>query len=220
MSHEAAHLGVGLYSIADAARITGVTMSSILRWIDTEHGVIHRTLDPSEHTLTFRELMEIQFVKMFRTEGLPLQTIRKLSENAAKKFKTDYPFSSRRFDTDGKTIFATLIKKHGKGKVVEDLRHGQLVFDPIIRPFFRKLDYRSAKEVSRYWPLEKSGRVVLDPQRKFGQPIDATSGVSTRAIYEATKAGGGQDWKTVAEWFEIPAYAVEAAVAFEKRHAA
>ena len=170
--------------------------------------------------LTFRELMEIQFIKLFRAEGLSLQAVRQVARKAAERDKTDYPLSAKQFDTDGKAIFATLIGTSEKACLVEDLRRGQFVFDPIIRPFFRKLEYRGGREVARYWPLEKSGRIVLDPARKFGQPIDAATGVSTRAIFEATQAGGGQDWKTVADWLEIPISAVEAAVTFESGQAA
>jgi uncharacterized protein (DUF433 family) len=165
-------------------------------------------------------LMEIQFIKMFRAEDISLQTIRQVAKKAAARYKTDYPLSAEQFDTDGKTIFATLISTSRKSRVIEDLKRGQLVFDPIVRPFFRKLEYRTGCEVARYWPLEKSGRVVLDPLRKFGQPIDEITGVPTRAIFEATLAGGGQDWKSVAAWFEVPISAVEAAVKFEERHAA
>ncbi len=201
-------------------RITGAHPSSVARWVGRRGVLVRRATDPAKHTLTFRELMEVQFIRMFRAEGLSLETIRRVAEKAADLYKTDYPFSAKRFDTDGKTVFATLMAAEKDGELIEDLKHGQLVFDPIIRPFFRKLDYGGGREIARYWPLEKSGRVVLDPLRKFGQPIDAATGVSTRVIFEATQAGGGQDWKSVADWLEIPISAVEAAVTFEKRQAA
>ncbi|HEX5442904.1 MAG TPA: hypothetical protein VFW87_03700 [Pirellulales bacterium] len=83
-------------------------------------------------------------------------------------------------------------------------------------PFFQKLDFRGGQEVTRFWPLERKGGVVLDPERKFGKPIDAESGVPTRALYDAAQAGGGQDQKLVARWFGVSPHAVRAAVAFEK----
>ncbi|HEV3340056.1 MAG TPA: hypothetical protein VG125_06855 [Pirellulales bacterium] len=61
----------------------------------------------------------------------------------------------------------------------------------------------------------KKGRVVLDPERQFGRPIDAETGVPTSAVYDACRAGKGQDQKEVANWFGIPLSAVQAAVAFE-----
>jgi len=159
--------------------------------------------------------MELHFIAMFRSEGVSLQTIRRASMAAAARFSTDYPFSVKRFDTDGRTVFATLIDEEKDRVVVEDLKKGQYVFDTVMKPFFHWLDFGGEVEVTRFWPMEKKGRVVLDPQRKFGKPIDAGSGIPTRAIYNATLAGGGQEPKVVAKWLGIPLQAVQAAIAFE-----
>src|SRR6188474_2328243 len=104
------HLGIGLYSLAEVRRLTGANVSTVRRWVSGD-GLVPRYLEESEKTLTFIELMEVFFIKMFRDKGVSLQTIRKASEVAAKRFRTDYPFSFKRFDTDGKTIFATLSKE-------------------------------------------------------------------------------------------------------------
>lgn len=175
-----------------------------------------RRLPPEDQALTFMELMELHFIKMFRSEGVSLQAIRKASRVAASKFRTDYPFSVKRFDTDGRTIFATMINEEKSKTLVEDLKKGQYVFDTIMRPFFHKLDYRGMQEVARFWPMDKKGRVVLDPERKFGKPIDSESGVPTRAIYNAIVAGGGQEPKVVAKWLGVSLPAVQAAVVFEQ----
>ena len=42
------------------------------------------------------------------------------------------------------------------------------------------------------------------------------SGVPTRALYDAVRAGEGQPPEVVAEWFGVPLEAVQAAVAFEE----
>ncbi len=209
------HLGVGLYSLGEAARIVGADRSKVRRWLRPEDQLVPRVLDPRERTVTFVELMELHFIQMFRAAGVSLQTIRRVSQTAANRFETNYPFSVKRFDTDGRTVFATLLKEHESELIVEDLRCGQYVFDQVMRPFFKKLDYHGVDEVARYWPLEKKSRVVLDPDRKFGKPIDAETGVQTRALYDATVAGEGQDYAEVAKWFDVPLAAVESAVAFE-----
>lgn len=208
------HLGVGLYSLSDAARIAGAPPSSVWRWV-SKSGVIPRYLPTEEQTLTFQELMEVLFIKMFRDEGVTLSTIRAASKIASKRFGSDYPFALKRFDTDGRTIFATLKKDSDDKLILEDLERGQLCFDTVLRPFFHKLEY-DGLEVARYWPMERTGRVVLDPIRKFGRPIDAETGVPTRAIFEAFIAGEGQDVSAVADLFDIPKAAVEAALDFER----
>lgn len=212
-------VGKGLYGVAEAARIVGAHYNRVNRWLSPSESLIMRTFDHTERVIAFAELMELHFIKMFRDEGVSLQAIRKAATAAAAQFHTDYPFAVKRFDTDGKTIFATLVRKEKSEEMIQDLRRGQYVFTNIVRPFFRKLDYDTA-DISRYWPLSKNGRVVLDPQRQFGQPIDHETGVPTRALYQAVKAGKGQPAKKVADWFGVPVSAVRAAVKFETSLAA
>jgi uncharacterized protein (DUF433 family) len=212
---KSSRIGVGLYSIRQTARLLGVPASKVHRWIRPETGLVPRYFDPQEHTLTFVELMELHFIKMFRAEGVSLSVIRRVSQVAAKKFGSHYPFTVKRFDTDGRTVFATLMSDASGTVQLEDLQSGQLVFQQIVKPFFRKLEYNGL-ELARFWPLEKRGRIVLDPERQFGKPIDAETGVPTKALFDAIKAGGGQDYKEVANWFGVPLSAVESAVTFEK----
>lgn len=210
-AHASPHVGVGLYSMPEAARLLRTRPATLKDWVTA---LVPRRLPPDERALTFVELMELHFIKMFRSEGVPMQTIRKASAAAAVRFATDYPFTVKRFDTDGRTIFATMIRQEQDRLVVEDLKKGQYVFDEIVKPFFRKLEFSGIQEVSRFWPMEKKGRVVLDPERKFGKPIDADSGIPTKALYEAVCAG--QSPRDVAKWFGVPIQTVQAAVAFEE----
>lgn len=210
------HLGVGLYSIADAARIIGAKPGLIRRWSRKSEGLIPRTLALEEGLLTFAELMELHFIKMFRDEGVSLETIRIASERAAARYHSEYPFSVKRFDTDGTAIFATLQQESTGREMLEDVARGQYVFEKIMRPFFRKLEYGRNFDLVRFWPLSKTGRVVLDPARKFGQPIDAETGVPTRTIMDALRAGGGQSPAVVARWLGVPLAAVKRAAEFER----
>jgi uncharacterized protein (DUF433 family) len=228
---QCALVGVGLYSIPDAARIIGLKPAILRRWVSeytyTSHGVTYRhrpVVSPrrsgTKGVLTFLELIELLFVKQFRAEGVPMQVIRKAAQAAARKFDTPYPFAVRRFDTDGRSIFETLKAQPDGEAIVEDLARGQYVFDLVVRPFFRKLDYSDAGIALKFWPLDREGRVVLDPEREFGAPIDEETGVPTRALFDAVRAGGGQSSETVAAWFEVPLPAVEAAVRYESMLAA
>ena len=228
---QSALVGVGLYSIPDAARIIGLKPAILRRWVSeytyTSHGVTYRhrpvvppRLSGTKGVLTFLELIELLFVKQFRAEGVSMQVIRKAAQAAARKFDTPYPFAVRHFDTDGRSIFETLKAQPDGEAIVEDLARGQYVFDIVVRPFFRKLDYSDAGIVLKFWPLDREGRVVLDPEREFGAPIDEETGVPTRALFDAVRSGGGQSCETVAAWFEVPLAAVEAAVRYESMLAA
>jgi uncharacterized protein (DUF433 family) len=206
-------IGVGLYSIPEAGRLLKTRAQCIRRWIQPDDMLIPRAFDPDEQTLSFLELIELHFVKMFRDAGVSLQTIRRAASVAAKTFGTPHPFAVHRFDTDGRTIFATLRSEAKDKSFLEDLEHGQYAFDQILRPFFKKLEY-GREDVVRYWPLDTTGRIVLDPKRRFGKPIDSLTGVPTNALFHVIEAGDSED--AVAAWFNVPIEAVRAAVAFEK----
>jgi uncharacterized protein (DUF433 family)/DNA-binding transcriptional MerR regulator len=217
MKSRSDNLGVGFYALPQAARLLGLHTNKLRRWVggfgDME-SVIERDC-PFDATVTFTELMELMFVRQFRDEGVSMQAIRKAANAAAKKLRSRHPFAVKRFDTDGRHIFVTARRKETDKTIVEDLVKGQLVFEQIIKPFFRKLEY-GRKDVMRYWPQETDGRVVLDPERRFGQPIDAETGVPAVALAQAVKADKRHDVSKVAKWFDVPKEAVQAAVSFEK----
>lgn len=215
-TQSAPRLGVGLYALSDVARLVGASPALIRRWAKESEGLISRTIKRKDGLLTFAELMELHFIKMFRDHGVSLQTIRKASDRAAARFHTKCPFSVKRFDTDGTSIFATLQKEESDELLLEDIARGQLCFEKILRPFFRKLEYGKNFDLVRFWPLSKTGRVVLDPTRKFGKPIDAETGVPTHVITDALSAGGGQSPAIVARWLNIPIAAVRRAAEFER----
>jgi uncharacterized protein (DUF433 family) len=210
-------LGVGLYSIPNAARLLKSSVGSLRRWIDPVSGVVHCVFYPEERTVTFRELMELHFVKLFREGGVSLPTIRKAAKIAAMQFGADHPFAVHRFETDGRTLFSTFVRGEKKAALIEDIKQGQHVFDTVVRPFFKKLEY-SQDEAIRFWPLGIGKRVVLDPARQFGKPIDNDTAVPTAALYNAVVAG--EEPGRVAKWFDVPLDAVRAAIAFEKSLAA
>lgn len=211
-------LGAGVYSVPEAARILRAHHSKVRRWIDEARGLVPRHYDAERRILSFVELMELHFIKMFRDEGVSLQAIRPAAAAAAKRFKTKYPFAVKRFDTDGKAIFATLAKESSDEELIEDLNHGQYVFSSIVRPFFKKLDYGEA-DIERYWPMTRRRRVVIDPARQFGRPIDSVTGIPTKVIFDAFQAQQGQSVDQISEWFDLPRSAVEYAIEFEQSHA-
>lgn len=225
------YIGVGIYSIAEAARIIGVKPPTLRHWVKaytntgrdkqySRKAVITRYFGDAEPVLTFIELVELLFVKLFRQAGVSMAVIRQAARRGAERFNTPYPFASRRFDTDGKHIFATLSEQPEGEAIIEDVIRGQRVFEQIIKPFFHQFDYRDDQIARTFWPRQHEGRVVLDPQRAFGKPIDAETGVPTATLYDAVTANPEEDTATIAAWFKVPVPAVQAAVEYERSLAA
>jgi len=220
-------IGVGLYTPGEAALYTGISAKDIRRWMFgySAHGVDHPGLwTPElsfldENLLGFHDLLEIRFVHAFRQHGISLQAIRSASRQAREIFDQQYPFTCKRFQTDGRSIFATVLDETGDESLL-DLIKRQWAFKQVIKPsLYEGIDYTGEGAAQRWYPLKRSKAIVLDPARNFGKPILSAAGIDTSAVYQTYQAEG-QDIKRVATIFEIPPAAVDAAVAFEHRIAA
>lgn len=220
-------IGVGLYSLPEAAAYTGIPSAQIGRWLFgyQANGKSHNGLwQPAligldEKTLTFHDLLEVRFVKAFRMHGISLQAIRVAAQHAREWFEQPYPFTCRRFQTDGRSIFATVLEETGDETLI-DLVQRQYAFKQVISSsLYAGIDYDTAGEALRWFPLKRSKAVVLDPARHFGKPILTQSGIDTESI-AAAFAAEGRDAKRVARLYEINVVDVEAALRFESKDAA
>lgn len=215
-------IGVGIYTAAEASLYTGIPAKDIRRWMFgyKAHGVDHPGLWKPELSfledslLGFHDLLEIRFVHAFRQHGVSLQAIRSASKQAMELFNQKYPFTCKRFQTDGRDIFATVLDETCDEALL-DLVRRQYAFKQVIKPsLYEGIDYTGSGGAERWYPLKRSKAVVLDPARNFGKPLLAKTGVDTSAIYQAYQAEG-QSIKRVAMLFEIPTSAVDAAVTYE-----
>jgi len=167
--------------------------------------------------LGFRDLIELRFIKSFLDSGLSLITVRNCLEHAREYAKDDRPFSTRRFQTDGRTIFLESLRQSGEEELL-DLRNRQYVIKKIIDRTFKDLDLSDHDIVSRWRPFGGKLSIVIDPERAFGQPIANNYGVPTVVLADAVKAEGSVD--RVTRLYDVSASVVRDAVKFEKYLAA
>ncbi len=225
-------VGVGLYTFSEASRLTKVPSRDLRRWLD---GYSYKTPESQARVespplwdtelsgeevegVSFHDLLEVRFVAAFRTLGVSLQTIRFASQHARELFSHPYPFTCRRFQTDGRTIFAEAIEETGETQFL-DLVKKQYAFAQVIEPsLYRGIEFGKDELALRWFPMNRSKAIVLDPQIAFGKPIVTGVGVRTSTLYDAFRAEGTK--RAVAQIFEVPMAAVEAAISFEERLAA
>jgi uncharacterized protein (DUF433 family) len=224
MNHAA--FGVGAYTPAEAARLTGVTTSALRRWLFgysyDHHGpkTVQAPLwhpqygdNQEEPLLGFRDLIEARMVGNLRGLGIGLPTIRACLQTAADIAQDDHPFSSASFRTDGKRLFLERINESGDHDVI-DLKSRQHAFARLIERSFIDLEFDERK-ATRWFLLQNKRTIVADPQRSFGQPIAVDSGVPTQRLAQAVAAEGSVE--KVATMFEMAANAVRDALTFESR---
>jgi uncharacterized protein (DUF433 family) len=230
------YTGTGFYSLAEAARLVGVPARYIARWL---YGYSYTTPDKnqgkqwhfaaplwkteyatdsfSERVIGFRDLLELRIVWAFVDRGLPLLVVRRCLETAREVYG-DYPLTTHKFCTDGKTVFMQVMRD-GMEKELLDLRKRQLVFSDVIKPsLYSGIEYDG--DIARRWYPEGKNRrnIVLDPQQQFGKPVVADIGVPTEALFSNYKVEGGDQaaLNIVARIFDMPVRKVLAAVQFEE----
>jgi uncharacterized protein (DUF433 family) len=225
-------IGIGLYTFHEASKLTNIPVQDLHRWLKgysykSPNSDEQKTVTPlwqAELTnsdvdgITFHDLLEVRFVLAFRKHGVSLQTIRCASSYARELFNHPYPFTCKRFQTDGRTIFATALNETGETELLDMVKH-QYAFSQIIEAsLYRGIEFGDDELASKWYPLARSKSVVLDPKIAFGKPIVTDGHIRTSILYDAFRAEGSE--RLVSRFYEVSVSAVEAAIKFEERLAA
>ena len=215
-------IGIGLYTLAEAGRLVQVSPSKISRWLRgyDAHGqryepLWHSQVDLGEDGvfLGFRDLQEVRVAAAFIAKGLSPQRVRQAIGLARDLVDDERPLSTKRFRTDGRSIFLQVVEEDEQTKLI-DLFKRQFAFREIIEQSLTNLEYDGDGAPSLWWPLGKSGSVVVDPTRSFGQPIEAETSIPTATLAAAAKAEGSQ--QGAAQVWGVPLRSVRRSVEFEQ----
>src|SRR5579863_9135478 len=183
-------VGIGIYTVPEAARLTGVSVGRIHRWLQgyefrvsgrvhTSPPVLKADLAPlgGVSALSFRDLVEVRFVDYFLRKGVTWPTLRLAAAHAAEIIGSSHPFSTKRFKTNGNRIFGKL----GTQQLLE-VSHLQYTIPEIIEPqLYSGLEFAHL-EVVRWFPMDPNRQVVIDPQVAFGRPTIAREGIPTETL--------------------------------------
>jgi uncharacterized protein (DUF433 family) len=218
--------GVGFYTVPEAALLVGLPARNIRRWLggySFRQGEGRRRMKPLWRSelamiddrleLGFRDLIELRFVKAFLDAGVGLHAVRNCLIHARELVDDERPFSTRRFRTDGRTIFLESLGDGARRELL-DLRKRQYVFAEVIERTFKDLDLDDGVVV-RWRPYRGKPSIVLDPERAFGQPIAAASGVPVVALVDAVAAEDSV--ARVSRLFEVPVAVVRDAIGYHEQ---
>jgi uncharacterized protein (DUF433 family) len=214
--------GIGLYTLAEAGRLVQVRPSRIGRWL-RGHSVAGQHYEPLWQPqidlgddgifLGFRDLQEVRVAAAFIAGGLSPQRVRRAIELARHLIDDERPLSTKRFQTDGRSIFLQVIEEDGETQLIDVFKR-QFAFREVIEQSLSHLEYEEDGTPSLWWPLGKAGSVVVDPARSFGQPVEAESSVPTATLAAAAKAEGSPE--NAARAWGVSPRSVRRAVEFEE----
>lgn len=222
-------IGHGVYTVAEAARLISVEARTIRRWLMGYRFTVAGEARTSpavvtpEHALfdgipvmSFLDLQEIRFVDAFVRHGVNWKTLRETHRQAQEVLGNPHPFATGRFLTDGRNLLLEVpVRRRDPGLL--NIVRKQWEFRRIVSPFLKDLDYEKDR-ILRWWPVAGHRRVVVDPQRSFGQPVVSREGVPTVVLAKAFAVEESYD--TVARWYEVSPRSVRDAVEFEHELAA
>ena len=219
-------LGIGYYTVPEAARLLRMPPLTIRRWLGGytyRTGGLVRHMEPlwkpqlpaldGHIELDFRDLIELRFVHQFNEAGVGINAIRASLKLAQEVADDPLPFSTRRFRTDGKTIFMETIRESGKESQLLDLKRKQYAISRVLERTFKDLD-TDDEVVTRWRPYHGKASIVIDPTRAFGQPIADETGIPTATLADAVKAEGSS--KRVAYLYGVAETVVRDADNFER----
>lgn len=214
-------LGIGLYTPVEASRLLKISSAKIARWL-RGHEIKGKRYEPlwtpqislpsDGLFLGFRDLMELRAVSALLNEGVSAISIRKAIVEARNYVEDERPLSTLQFRTDGRGIFLEIASDTGDEKLL-DLLNRQYAFKKLLEMSLRNTDFDGTVP-ARWWPAARQKKILVDPERSFGQPIDVETGVPTAALSAAAKAEGSVE-KAAKLWI-VPVSAVRRAVAFER----
>jgi len=195
-------VGIGLYTPAEASRLSGIPAQKLIRWL---HGHTHRgktypplwqpqiELEDGRIYLGFLDLMEARVADKFIKEGIPALHIRRAITLARSILDLDRPLSTNKFRTDGREIFLQTIETDQDGQERRQLLNlfkRQYAFASIIDPLLKDVVFDDEGVPAKWWPAGQAKKIVIDPAFAFGQPIDSESSVPVAILANAGKVHG------------------------------
>ncbi|HUY33927.1 MAG TPA: hypothetical protein VMV69_14365 [Pirellulales bacterium] len=208
-------LGIGLYTVDEAARYARLTPASMKRWVwgsSKGAAIINPQLDPSEKLITFLDFVQMLAVRSVRVceKSISVQRIRKAHDSARDRYNVTFPLARQHklflFGPREKPTLCELVirlndiaEPSGEYVVLTGNTAGNRMISEIAEPFMMGLRYDGGELPIEYqaWPLggkETDGRrIIISPHHSLGEPFLPSCGYTARALWDAVKSEGGID---------------------------
>jgi uncharacterized protein (DUF433 family) len=196
-------LGVGLYTVEEAAFYARVNTQTMARWIFGDRrgqAVMERQFSKTdEKIVTFLDFIQAIHIKQIRADTecrIPLPKIREAIDVASRKYGVHYPLAMEHTTYFyGKEIAIAIgddqndpnrefVQLTGKTK-------HQGMIGKIVRLYAKDLTFDQSGLANSFKAGEYGGvKILMKPSVRFGEPIVVDCGYTARTLYEATITEG------------------------------
>lgn len=176
-------LGEGIYSTQDISSLLNLPYHKVRRamngfWQDYTFGV------KGDRSVNFLTFIEFYTFYQLREKGIKANIIKQAHIEIAKQLNTPYPFARDIVQTDGKGIWYNLLEV-----IINADGSQQINIAPLVKPFLSKIKFNSDQLAEKYFPLNGSDKIVIDPKLQFGQPIISGTRIKAEIINDFHEAG-------------------------------
>ena len=215
---ESARIGNGIYTAKDAALIFKIPYSKANYWFNWYLKKGKFNIDYQYHfairdktAVNFLTLIEMYVFYTFKENGVKTKNILEAHNILSKQFQTPYPFAQEDYYISGKNIYVS-----SKDQIVSADKKLQFVSSEALIPYSKKINFGNDKLAHKFFPLETSKNIVVDPKHQFGQPTISGTNILAATIYDWHL--GKEEDNFIAELYNISLESVRDAVKFCTPH--
>lgn len=207
-------LGLGVYTLQEASFYSKVPSQRLSSWVfgSSRYTPVINSELIGERLVSFHDLVQAMAINKAREYHVSLQKIREAIRRAEKEFNISLPLAHQHklvlFEKDLhiKLSDDQIIQLTGRGR-------DQSMIVPIIEPFMKDLCFSEEGLAISYVAFKKRGKkIILDPQRQFGQPLVEGTGYRADVLANAFDVEGSAD--IVADEFNVAIEDVRVAVSY------
>lgn len=215
--HSEEIIGLGVYTIQEAALYSGVSSRKLSRWLygtrSTEPVIASQLRD--EKLVSFLDLIQSKSIAEARRLDVPLQKIREAIDIAGSHYNIEFPLAHRFALVE----FGNELHVHNhiadRITTVTGKQKHQTLMAEIVTKFMRDLEFNAEDIANKYIPFESNGiKITLNPKVQFGQPLVGNTGYRADILNKAYLAE--MSYKSVADEFGVDTEEVETAVLYMK----
>lgn len=205
-------LGEGTYTFSEAAQIISgsrhhVSARSLRYWMTT--GLVPpsaRDTFDDDPILSFADLISLEVIRRFRSEGASLQKIRSIDAALKEHFpEFGRPFAHQVFFTDGADVWVEVGGPEDRLVIELKGRHRHhYAWRDAVTTFATEIRFDGPDNSATSWTL--SPWVQVDPAVQFGQPIVTGTRVTVDTVVANLRAGTPDE---VADWYGLSVQQVE-----------
>ena len=201
-----------IYSFLQVDDLLSLTSGTARRWIEgyersgRNYPPIVRETSSGSETVTWGEFVETNLLARYREAGVPMLRLRPVVEGLRQAFQVRYPLATVRpyLDEHLRVVYELQERSdlEESMRLVVEASSGQYVLAADARKFkqvaaFENID--GDEIVARLKPLGLQRDVVIDPVRRFGEPVVRST--PTEVLAELVRAGDSVEW--VAQQYEL-----------------